>query len=120
MPLLASSHSINFEDQYNTKPDETPSKEFGSYLANTSCLGCHGPTFSGGPIPGAPPEWPPAASLRLAQNSNWTEESFVKAMKEGVSPISGSQIRPPMPIALTKQMSETELKALWLYLSTLN
>src|SRR5260221_10011045 len=36
--------------------------EHGAYVANM-CVGCHGATLAGGKIPGAPPEWPPAANL---------------------------------------------------------
>lgn len=67
---------------------------------------------------GAPPEWAPASDIRLSQNSVWTEENFFKAMREGISPVTGNQIGMPMPIALTKQMNDVELKALWLYLKT--
>jgi mono/diheme cytochrome c family protein len=115
LPMLASSHIIDFQAPMNQKPEEAPTREFGSYLANSACMGCHGPQFAGGPIPGAPPEWPPAADIRLGQNKIWTEESFISAMRTGVSPRASQPIRPPMPIALTKQMNDMELKALWLF-----
>lgn len=42
-----------------------PSARYGAYLA-TGCTGCHGMGFSGGPIPGGPPDWKPAANLTPA------------------------------------------------------
>ena len=36
--------------------------EFGSYLAR-ACTGCHGQHFSGGPIPGVPPDFPIPANI---------------------------------------------------------
>lgn len=117
-PILASSYSINFTSDFRNKPDEAPTMQFGEYLTTTACVGCHGVNLTGGPIPGAPPEWAPASDIRLSQNSVWTEENFFKAMREGISPVTGNQIGMPMPIALTKQMNDVELKALWLYLKT--
>src|SRR5512139_3570019 len=39
---------------------EGPTVEHGAYVANM-CKGCHGDGFSGGKIPGSPPDWPAAA-----------------------------------------------------------
>jgi len=40
----------------------TASADYGAYVANM-CVGCHNAAFTGGRIPGAPPDWPPAANL---------------------------------------------------------
>jgi mono/diheme cytochrome c family protein len=42
--------------------------EHGAYVANM-CMGCHGERFAGGKIPGAPPDWPPAANLTPGEGS---------------------------------------------------
>lgn len=98
------------------KPEATPA--FGEYIAKTACIGCHQESLKGGPIAVGPPDWPPASDLTQANLSSWKEADFVKAMRSGVTP-KGTTIRPPMPIKLTAQYSDMELKALWIYLQTL-
>jgi mono/diheme cytochrome c family protein len=39
--------------------------EYGRYLA-AGCVGCHGAGYSGGKIPGTPPDFLPTANLTLA------------------------------------------------------
>ena len=65
-----------------------------------------------------PPESPPAANLTQAGNlKNWSESEFIRARRTGVRP-DGSMLRPPMPWQGFAQMTDTELKALYLYLKT--
>ena len=45
----------------HVEPEVTP--KYGKYLA-IGCTGCHGPTLSGGKVPGAPPEWKPRRTSR--------------------------------------------------------
>ncbi|HEX2861797.1 MAG TPA: c-type cytochrome [Lacunisphaera sp.] len=91
--------------------------EYGRYLA-VSCSGCHGEQFAGGRIPGSPPDWPPARNLTPGGNlGRWSEQDFVNVLKTGTRP-DGVQLNPVMPLAFGK-MTETELKALWLYLRSL-
>lgn len=97
----------------------TASVEYGAYLAN-SCIGCHGPNLSGGKVPGGDPSWPPAANLTPGERGlgNWGRPAFFAAMREGVRP-DGSAISKAMPWPAMSQMTDTELDALWLYLSAL-
>lgn len=118
MPIVFPAEVIDQNKSFELKPVEGPTHEFGKYLAS-SCTGCHGENFTGGPIAGGDPAWPPAANIRLGQNAVWTEETFKKMLSSGISPVSQAQLRPPMPVALLKQLNETESKALWLFLSTL-
>jgi cytochrome c5 len=118
LPLFAAEridHSATFAD----KPAEGRSVEFGRYLAAGACSGCHGSEFRGGPIPGAPPDWAPAASLRLGADARWTEQGFVSTMRTGRSAIDGHALRTPMPVAALGRMNEVEISALWLYFATL-
>lgn len=115
VPVLFPAFAIDHARGFGEKPTEGATAEFGDYLARTSCSGCHGHDFAGGPIPGGPPEWPPAADLRLSKG-DWTLEKFVRVMKTGKSS-AGQDLRPPMPVALTAQMSDVELEALWRFLS---
>lgn len=93
-----------------------PTVAYGRYLAQ-GCTGCHGKGFSGGAIPGAPPEWLPASNLTPAALGSWSANDFAIALREGKRP-DGSAIRAPMPIAATKELSDVEIAALQAYLRT--
>lgn len=92
---------------------------FGEHLAQT-CTGCHGAKLNGGPIVGGPPEWPPAANLTQAGLAGWTYDDFVRSLREGKSK-NGAVLREPMSSMpkFAKSMTETEMRALWAYVSTL-
>ena len=95
-----------------------PTVEYGRYLANIGgCTGCHGPRLSGGPIPGAPPSFKPAANITPGGIGHWTEADFTKALREGVRP-GGTAIDPFMPWARTREMTDDEIRATWAYLRT--
>lgn len=94
-------------------------KEYGAYLAQT-CSGCHGATLSGGPIPGVPAEPPYPANLTPEPETGlgkWTEQDFMKAIREGKRP-DGSSLDTQMPWPNFSQMSDVEISALWLYLQS--
>jgi mono/diheme cytochrome c family protein len=97
---------------------EGPTVEYGEYLAMTSgCKGCHGMGLSGRSVPAAPPDFPRSSNLTPAGIGSWTEADFFRALREGRRP-DGSLIDPRMPWAATAQMSDDEIRALWLYLQT--
>lgn len=96
------------------------SVEYGRYVAHT-CTGCHGEHFSGGRVPGLPPSFPAAANITPDSTGGlgrWKKTDFFTAMRYGRRP-DGTNIDPFMPWAIFKQMTDTELDALWLYLQTL-
>ncbi len=92
--------------------------EYGRYLGNL-CSGCHGEAYAGGPIPGAPPDWPPARNLtpHASGLAGWSAADFARAMREGKRK-DGSPINPIMPWPNFRSMTDTELQALWAYLQT--
>lgn len=94
--------------------------QHGAYVANM-CLGCHGPQLTGGRIPGGPPDWPAAANLRPGAGSGMAPyadaEAFMRMFKTGKRP-DGSAIQ-VMPFESLKQMNDTDLRALHLYLKSL-
>jgi mono/diheme cytochrome c family protein len=92
--------------------------EYGSYLAQVGCSGCHGATYAGGPIPGGPPDWPKPANLTPAGIGHYTQEGFMNALRTGKRP-DGSAINEFMPIPATKLMTDVELVAVYKYLKTL-
>jgi len=117
MPLVPAELTDHAAD-HPAAPEPGITVQYGKYLT-VGCTGCHGADFSGGPIPGVPPEWPPAANLTPAGNlRNWTEQGFIQAMRTGVKP-SGERFSEYMPYAVLKAMTDDELKAVWLFLTSL-
>lgn len=113
--LLAAEH-IRHDQAPPKQVTAAVSVEFGRYVAST-CTGCHGQNFAGGPIPGAPPEWLPASDIRKAALSSWTEADFIRALRTGRKP-DGGAMRFPMPWQSLGRLTDTELKALWLYIQS--
>jgi mono/diheme cytochrome c family protein len=95
--------------------------EHGAYVAN-GCIGCHGKRLEGGRIPGAPPEWPPAAKLRPGPGSALDRypraEPFLAMLKTGKRP-DGSEVSKVMPFVSLKELSEVDARALYVYLRAL-
>lgn len=106
---------------HETHPAPVPmsvSVEYGRYLVNVGgCTGCHGPGLSGGKIPGTPPDWKAAANLTPAGIGHYTEEDFFRALREGKRP-GNVPIDTLMPVRATKQMTDDEIRALWMFLKT--
>ncbi|MDM0014163.1 cytochrome c [Variovorax sp. J22P168] len=92
----------------------------GAYVANM-CLGCHGPRLAGGKIPGGPPDWPAAANLTPGERSGMAPyadpEAFAAMFRSGRRP-DGTPLR-VMPFGSLGQLSDTDMKALHLYLRSL-
>lgn len=99
-------------------PETTASVQFGAHLAGT-CVGCHGHDLSGGPIRGGDPSWPPAANLTPDATglAGWSYEDFVKVVTTDRKR-DGSELRAPMSsvVRYAQQMTDTELRALWMFL----
>lgn len=93
------------------------SVEFGKYLSN-ACQGCHREHMKGGePIA---PGFPVVADISSSGNpGKWTDEEFIRTLRTGHTP-EGKQLNPKdMPWTMTKAYTDTELKALHLYLRTM-
>ena len=92
---------------------------YGQYLA-TTCSGCHGHTFSGGPIPGAPPDM--AAPLNITTDTitgvgKWSLADFSRAIRQGIRP-NGVPLGRDMPFVQFARYSDDEVAAIWMYLQT--
>ena len=102
-------------------PAEAASAEFGQHLAMV-CMGCHGPDFSGGPIRGGDPSWPPARNLTPDATGlkGWTYDQFITAVTKSVRP-DGTSLRVPMTLMASygESMTDVERHALWAYLQSL-
>jgi len=106
------------------QPHEVPAAEgvtiaYGAYLG-VACAGCHGDTFSGGPIPGAPATMPVPKNLTPAPDGlgRYTEAQFMTMIRTGVRP-DGTTINEFMPWKVYANMNDTELKALYAFFKSL-
>lgn len=109
----------------HTRPPAAPvpegvSVQHGAYVANM-CLGCHGAQFVGGKIPGGPPDWPPASRLAPGEGTVMARypdaESMIRLFKTGKRP-DGTPVQ-VMPFESLREISETDMRALHLYLRQL-
>lgn len=121
LPLASDLIGVHDQDHLSTPPPAARTVEFGGHLAST-CAGCHGPTYAGGPIPGGDPSWPPAANLTPHADglAGWSYDDFVTALRDATRP-DGTPVQPPMTFVspLAAAMTDVELEALWLYLQSL-
>jgi hypothetical protein len=74
--------------------------------------------LSGGTLPGAPPDAKPAANITPEGIGTWTEQDFFRAMREGVRPDGTPIDSTMMPIPLTREMTDLETRAVYMYLRT--
>ncbi len=90
--------------------------EYGKYLARTCAL-CHGANFNGQTITTdaeyLAPNLTPGGELHY-----WSEEDFMNTLRTGVTP-GGKHLKSAMPWKYFGQMTDDELKAVWLYLQSL-
>ena len=95
-------------------PEPGVTGEYGMYLART-CTLCHGSELNGQTIfdGSLAPNLTQGGELRA-----WSEEDFMKTLRKGMTP-SGHQLKSVMPWKYFGQMTDDELKAVWLYLQSL-
>ena len=98
-------------------------KQIGKVLLSlVAVLAVAAADLAGGPIMGGDPSWPPAGNLTPHADGleAWTEEDFLRAMREAEKP-DGTELLAPMgPVTnFTRNMSDVELEALWMYLRSL-
>ena len=93
----------------------------GAYVA-AACKGCHNESFSGGPVPGGPPNWPPAANLTPGSESvilRYPDAETLAAMfRTGKRP-DGTAVDDAMPFGMLKEISDDDVNALYAFLKTL-
>ena len=94
---------------------------YGRYLAAT-CRGCHGDGFSGGKIPGGPPDMLPARNLTpddVSGIGTWSLEDFRAAIRTGKLP-NGVQLDTlSMPVPMTRHYTDLESAALFAFFKSL-
>ncbi len=108
---------LDHDQSFPTMPEVGANSAYGEYLARF-CQSCHGADLAGGQPPD--PSSPAGPNLTPAGNLNdWTEADFMTAIRTGVTP-DGRQLNPEfMPWPSIAKFEDDELRALWLYLSSL-
>jgi mono/diheme cytochrome c family protein len=91
--------------------------EYGKYLARTCAL-CHGANFNGQTIREGGNVYVALNLTRGGEVGYWSEEQFMATLRTGVTP-SGHHLKEFMPWKYFGQMTDDELKAVWLYLQSL-
>ena len=119
-----------------TAPPRGATAEYGEYLVShaSMCAGCHTPRspntgeydltqpFAGGLFP-FPEEGFRTTGSNLTPDAatgigDWSEEQFMTAMRTGLTP-NGTVILPFMPWPSYNRWSEDDLRAVWLFLRSL-
>jgi mono/diheme cytochrome c family protein len=99
-----------------TSPEAAISVEYGAYISRVAACGeCHGNDLAGGTTQGAPigPNLTPGGAFAA-----YREEDFLKVMHTGVTP-GGQTLSEEMPWMDYGKMTDDELKALFMYLQSL-
>lgn len=118
-PKTLGAFTIDHDKPHAVEPPvESPSAELGQHIVQV-CTGCHGPRLSGGKLAGDP-NMPLVANLTPHETGlkSWSEADFFRAIRTGQRP-DGTAISEMMPWRGYAQMTDTELKAVWVYLQTL-
>ena len=107
---------IDHNSPHPATPQPGVTIEYGQYLARP-CGVCHGINFNGKIIQTdaeyLAPNLTPGGELRA-----WSEEQFITTLRTGVTP-NGNQLKSVMPWKYFGQMTDDELKAVWMYLQSL-
>ncbi len=108
---------INHTDPRPAAPEPGVTIAYGEYLTRT-CTECHGANLNGAPF-GPPGEEVPSPNLTPGgELAAWSEAEFFTTMRSGLTP-GGRQLNADMPWPYFGQMSDEELRAVWLYLQSL-
>ena len=108
---------IDHEGPRPLAPEPGVTVEYGRYLANTCAL-CHGSNFNGQMISEGGPEYLAPNLTMGGEMHAWSEEDFMSTLRTGVTP-GGHQLKDVMPWKYFGQMTDDELKAVWMYLQSL-
>jgi hypothetical protein len=100
-------------------PAPVPTAAYGKYLAK-GCVGCHGETYGGGAIPGAPAEFAVPANITPHESGlpNYTFAEFSKLLDQGTKR-NGQPLDSFMALATMRAMDQVERQAVFEFLRTL-
>lgn len=86
--------------------------DFGKYVTQI-CTGCHKPDMKGTPGEGGTPD-----ISSTGKSARWTDEQFFQTLRTGKRP-DGTELKAPMPWQMTAAFSDTEMRALRMYLKSI-
>lgn len=86
--------------------------DFGKYVSQI-CTGCHKSNMKGTPGEGGTPD-----ISSTGQSAHWTDEQFFQTLRTGKRP-DGTGLKAPMPWQMTAAFSDTEMRALRMYLKSI-
>jgi cytochrome c553 len=112
--------NVTLIDHYAPRPVVPKSGvtvEYGRYLALT-CTLCHGENLNGQTIREGGNVYIALNLTRGGEVGFWSEEQFITTLRTGVTP-GGHQLKDFMPWKYFGQMTDDELKAVWLYLQSI-
>ena len=119
--ITDAAEKIDHTQSPGTPVAEAVTAAHGEYVAN-ACIGCHGAHFSGGRIPGTPPDWPPAANLTPGEGGALAHypdaQAFTAMLRSGKRP-DGSAVSPVMPFTAFKELNDIDTQALFVFLKQL-
>jgi mono/diheme cytochrome c family protein len=100
-------------------PEPGITAAYGEYLVRSTCSACHGVNLNGGSVRGLDGELEIALNLTPGgELAGWSEAEFMTALRSGVTP-GGQVLSETMPWRYVGQMTDEELRAVWLYLQSL-
>jgi mono/diheme cytochrome c family protein len=107
---------IDHDAPHDPAPPVGPTAAYGKYLTYIAhCGDCHGPDFKGQTMEG-PPQGPDIS--RTGNPGTWSESEFDTVIRTGATP-DGRNLDPTqMPWPRLATLSDTELRAVWEYLKT--
>ena len=109
--------TIDHDGPRPVAPKSGATVEYGEYLART-CAMCHGSNFNGQTVREGGNVYVALNLTRGGEVGFWSEEQFFRTMRTGLTP-AGHQLTDFMPWKYFGQMTDDELKAVWLYLQSL-
>jgi mono/diheme cytochrome c family protein len=98
-------------------PEPGVTAEYGKYLTSTCAL-CHGPNLNGAMVSEGGPRYLAPNLTPGGELTTWSEAQFFSTMRTGITP-SGHRLEEIMPWKYFGQMTDEELRAVWLYLRSL-
>lgn len=109
--------SIDHDGPRPIAPQPGVTVEYGLYLART-CMLCHGSELNGRLISEGGPKYLAPNLTMGGELHTWSEEDFMRTLRTGVTP-TGHKLIDVMPWKYFGQMTDDELKAVWMYLQSL-
>lgn len=108
---------ITHDAPHRSAPPAGETVEYGEYLVSVAaCRECHGPDLSGGQMPDGSGKATP--NLTPSGLAAYKEADFFTALRQGKRP-GGAPIDTIMPWLEYRGMTDSEIKAIWMYLGTL-